>query len=120
MRAVEEWIGKNDNEAAPPRVKVRVFDRAGKCCEECDRPIRGKLRAEFDHKTALINGGENREKNLQVLCHECHGLKTKKDVAEKSYVYRSKARRIVRKPSRFACSRDSKFKKRIDGTVVAR
>lgn len=120
MRALPEWIGRTDDTPPPPRVKVRLFDRAGKCCESCGRPIIGKLRAQFDHKTALINGGENRESNFQVLCHECHGEKTKQDVAIKSRVYRSKAKRVARSPSRFPCSKGSPFKKKIGGAVVRR
>ena len=98
MRSVPEWIGKDDNTPPPPRVKVRIFDGQGKACACCGRSIVGRLRPQFDHKTALINGGENRETNLQCLCHECHGAKTKQDVAIKSRVYRSKVKRVARKP----------------------
>lgn len=87
-RSVAEWVGRSDDEAIPPRVKLRRFELAGKCCENCHRPIVGKLRPQFDHKTALINGGENREGNIQVLCHECHGQKTKQDLSDKSRTYK--------------------------------
>ena len=120
MRANPEWVGSNPDAVIPPRVKVRVFDRAGKKCECCGRSIVGKLRPQFDHKTALINGGENREANIQVLCHECHGQKTKQDVAIKSYVHRGKVKRIARPPSKFACSRTSPYRKKLTGEVVAR
>lgn len=84
-RAIDrEWIATNDDQAIPPRVKIRVFDRAGKRCEECTLPIIGKLRPEFDHKIALINGGKHCESNLQLLCSECHKVKTRSNVAEKS------------------------------------
>ena len=121
MRSVAEWVGKNDDTAIPPRVCVRIFERAGRKCECCGRPIVGKLRAQYDHKTALVNGGENRESNLQVLCHECHGEKTKQDVAIKARVYVRKKRVAgIRKPSRFACSRNSPWKKKVGGQVVPR
>jgi 5-methylcytosine-specific restriction protein A len=93
-REVPEWIGKNDDTAIPPRVKVRVFDRCnGQCCE-CGVLIVGSIRPEFDHVTAIANGGGNRESNLQLLCKPCHGAKTKGDVAEKSVSYRARLRHL--------------------------
>lgn len=84
------WVAKSDDQAIPPRVKLRVFERAGKRCEECTNLIIGKLRPEYDHKVALINGGAHTEANLQLLCSECHKVKTRVDVAEKSVMARKK------------------------------
>ncbi|BBB98559.1 MULTISPECIES: HNH endonuclease [Bradyrhizobium] len=43
---------------------------------------------QLDHIVALINGGENRERNLWPLCTSpCHSRKAKLDLAEKSRVY---------------------------------
>lgn len=84
------WVAKSDDQAIPPRVKLRVFERAGKRCEECTNLIIGKLRPEYDHKVALINGGAHTEANLQLLCSECHKVKTRADVAEKSVMARKK------------------------------
>jgi|APCry1669192522_1035417.scaffolds.fasta_scaffold31977_2 hypothetical protein len=100
-RIIKEWIGKNDNEAIPPRVKLRVFLRAEKHCAACTLLIVGKLRPEYDHVVALINGGQHRESNLQLLCSECHKAKTKLDVAEKSESYRKQLNAAgIRSPSR--------------------
>jgi 5-methylcytosine-specific restriction endonuclease McrA len=120
-RKVTEWRATNDNQAIPTRVKVRVFEKAGGVCTECTLPIRGKLLPAYDHIQALINGGENAESNLQLLCVPCHAIKTKADVAEKSRTYRKRVKHLgIKKPSRFAGSRDSKLKKKLDGTVVIR
>jgi 5-methylcytosine-specific restriction enzyme A len=101
-RAVEEWIGASDDQAIPARVKVRVFDAFGGRCAVCTLQIAGKLRPAYDHAIAIINGGENREANLQLLCVPCHALKTKADVAEKSVVYRKRAKHLgIKKPSTF-------------------
>ena len=99
MREVSEWIGATDDTAIPARVKVRAFDRcSGRCCE-CGVVIAGAVRPEFDHVVSLINGGENRESNLQLLCVPCHSLKTKSDVAEKATTYRKRAKHIgLKKP----------------------
>ena len=98
-REVPEWIGKTDDQAIPARVKVRVFLRAGGVCAECTLPIVGKLRPAYDHIQALINGGEHRESNLQLLCVPCHAVKTKADVAEKSATYRKRVKHLgIKKP----------------------
>jgi 5-methylcytosine-specific restriction endonuclease McrA len=99
-RELPEWIGKNDNEQIPPRVRVRIFERFGGRCNQCGIRIVGKVRPAFDHIIAIINGGSNRESNIQLLCAEpCHGQKTKSDVAAKSISYRKKLKAIgIKKP----------------------
>lgn len=120
-RTVNEWQGKNDDTTIPPRVKVRIFERDKGCCQSCGILVVGGVRPAFDHVVALINGGENREANLQLLCVPCHAVKTKADVAEKSTVARKRQKHLgVRKPSRFPGSRDSGWKKKISGEVVRR
>ena len=50
-----------------------------------------------------------------------HKAKTIVDLAEKSLVYRKRAAHLgIKKKSKFPCSRDSKFKKCVDGRVVRR
>ena len=89
-RAVEEWIGKSDDEAIPPRVRLRVFGNGH--CRKCGRQLRAGHWA-CDHIVALANGGEHRETNLQPLCNSpCHSDKTKADVAEKACAYKHRAR----------------------------
>ena len=87
-RSTDEWIGKHDDAAIPLRVKERVARASGDLCVKCDRKVGEKLRPEFDHVTPLILGGQNRESNIQLLCHECHGAKTKLDVKLKAKVAR--------------------------------
>lgn len=89
MRTVREWIGKDDNAKIPPRVKVRVRDRFNGICQLCKFPA---ILPHIDHITALINGGQNRESNLQPVCRPCHALKTKDDVKIKA-----KTARIAKK-----------------------
>lgn len=122
-RTVQEWIGKTDDEAIPARVKLRVFLAKDGRCEDCKNKITAALGPpQYDHVIALINGGENRESNVQLLCNGCHKKKTKADVAEKAMIYRKRIKHlgIGRKPSRFPCSRNSRFKKKISGEVVER
>lgn len=112
-RTVEEWRGKSDDAAIPARVQDRVAMKSNDCCQKCCRPVTGKLRAEIDHVIPIIIGGEHRESNLQLLCHECHAAKTKLDVKLKSKVARVRKRHLGIKPDR-KITRWRKF----DGTVV--
>lgn len=99
MRSTEEWIGATDDTAIPARVKIRVFDTNGGLCAICTRPIFGGLRPAYDHRVAIVNGGGNRESNLQLLCMPCHTGKTKTDVAEKSVTARVRAKHLgIKKP----------------------
>ena len=121
-RTPPEWIGKTPDEAVPPRVRVRVFERAAGKCAGCTRKLTARDKWQADHVLAVINGGANRERNLQLLCSWCHKLKTAEDVAEKALVYRKKSKHLGadRKRSSFATSRDGRLKQKIGGQVVDR
>ena len=93
-RSVPEWIGKTDDTPAPPRVRVRVFDRCNGCCGQCGRKISAGEKWTLEHLKALINGGKNRETNLGVTCDWCLPAKNSADVAEKSRVYAKRAKHI--------------------------
>lgn len=85
MRTLPEWIGKTDDQRAPPRVRQRIFDDCGGKCHICGVIIIGKKWA-LDHVKALVNGGENRQSNLKPVHITCHAIKTAADVAEKAKV----------------------------------
>lgn len=117
-RAVEEWIGKTDDSAIPPKVKIRLFEATKGRCQNCGVQIRPGNGPQYDHRKALINGGENRENNLQVLCLNCHSAKTKGDVAEKSAVAQKKGKHIgAKKPKR---PWGNGLRRKMNGQVVPR
>lgn len=94
-RSVTEWIGKTDDAAIPPRVKLRVLDRQGGKCAHCNRKLGVAGEGiEYDHIKALVNGGEHREANLQALDPMCHRAKTNEDVAEKATVARVRKKHL--------------------------
>jgi hypothetical protein len=95
-RSVAEWVGKSDDTPVPPRVRVRVFKVKNGKCHRCGRQIdaAGGERWTCEHLIALINGGENRERNLDVTCNWCLPAKNAEDTAEKSRVYVRAARNI--------------------------
>lgn len=121
-RAVPEWRGKTPSTPVPPRVRVRVFIRDdGRCQCGCERRITVGEKWQTDHRQALTNGGENRERNLFTLLTAHHKIKTRADVAEKSKVARIRARHLgIKKPSTFACSKNSPWRKKINGQVERR
>ena len=88
VREVPEWWGKDDNTPIPERVADRIVARAHSCCQICGNRVR--FGGQIDHVVALINGGENREDNLQFLCKPCHTAKTGQDVALKAKSYRKR------------------------------
>lgn len=93
-RSVEEWVGKTPETPIPPRVQLRIMDRQNCRCNGCGRELGLKLKAQFDHRPALINGGEHRESKIVAVCAECHSERTADDVAEKSETYHMRAKHL--------------------------
>lgn len=119
-RTVAEWIGATPDTAVPPRVRLRVLEKFKHACAGCTRSIATGDPWTCDHKQALINSGENRERNLQPLCAWCDPPKTAADVAEKSKVYdRTLNHAGIRKAKGrpMPGTRASGVRRRMDGTV---
>lgn len=122
-RATKEWIGKTADSRVPPRVRQRVFDRYGGICYLSGRLILPGEPWDLEHVIALILGGENRESNLRPALKDKHKAKTKVDVAAKakSNTVRQKHLGIKkRKGPPMPGSRDSKWKRKMDGTIERR
>jgi len=124
-RSVPEWIGKNDDVSIPMRVRLRVFEAHGGICGISGRKITPADDWQIDHIIALANGGEHRENNLQPVLAEPHKVKTRTDVARKAKSNRVRAKHLTgrgtaRKGPPMPGSRDSQWKRKIDGTVERR
>jgi 5-methylcytosine-specific restriction enzyme A len=105
------------------KTKAQAFARAAGVCEGegCGARLTiGKFR--FDHRIPDQMGGDNSIDNCTVLCLACDlGRKTPHDLRDISKVKRIESKhRGIRKRSKFACSKDSPFKKKISGEVVRR
>lgn len=102
-RTAPEWIGKTDDAMPGKLVRKRLRDRHSNCCWQCGGAFGPGNGAHCDHVIPLIDGGENRESNLQMLCPKCHGAKTSAEAKA-----RKKARDIqerhfeARRPSRLS------------------
>lgn len=57
---------------------IRRLQRDG--CAACACPLKGK--GHIDHIVALVNGGSNGRRNLQLLCQPCNNAKHVKDPIE--------------------------------------
>lgn len=115
-RKVKEWVGKTDDTMPPPSVRLRIFERDGGRCRLTGKKILAGDKRDLDHIVPLADGGENRESNLAPVLHYAHQQKT---VEENKA--RAKAKRT--KIKQFGMTRQkpkSRFKKRMDGTVVFR
>lgn len=98
-RAVPEWIGANDDAPVPDRVRVRVFEAKGGVCHSCERKINAGDKWTCEHVIALINGGMNRESNLDLTCEWCLPAKNAADVAIKSKSAKIRKRHLgIKKP----------------------
>ncbi len=100
-RSVPEWIGRDDDDPVPPRVRLRVWEAKGGRCHRCTRKIMVGETWTCEHVKAVINhNGMNRESNLDLTC--CNCLKPKKDedlaIKSKTYAMRTKHLGIETKP----------------------
>lgn len=120
-RSTQEWIAKHDDQRVPDYVRLRVFARHNGICHLSGLKISASDKWELEHITALCNGGEHREGNLAPALVKPHKAKTALDLKQKAKNDRVRKRHLgIRKQSRFPASRDSKWKKRVDGSVVLR
>jgi 5-methylcytosine-specific restriction enzyme A len=121
-RSVEEWVGASDDAVPPPRVRLRVFERHGGICYLSGRKIHAGEQWELDHVRALCNGGENRESNLAPALKEAHRKKTASDVKLRAKDDRVRKKHLgIKSVSRpMPGSKASRWKKKLDGTVVER
>jgi 5-methylcytosine-specific restriction endonuclease McrA len=103
------------------KTKAQAAERANGLCEGCGRILRtGDFH--YDHTLPCNLGGEPTLDNCAVLCRSCHVLKTSSEdvprIAKAKRNYRKS--RGIKKPSKFPGARNSKFKKKLDGTVELR
>ena len=121
-RAVPEWIGKTPETRVPDRVKLRIVLRQDGKCALSETKFRPGDKIEYDHDVALINGGENRESNLQAVLSARHKEKTKADVKQKAKDSRIRQNHlgIKTKKTTMAGSKASKWRKPLNGPAVLR
>lgn len=106
----------------PTKVKVAAFKRADGHCESCGAKLYpGKTH--YDHVIPDALGGEPVIENCEVLCTNCHGAKTAvQDIPRIAKAKRGEAKHLGARQSRnpMPGSRASRWKRKMDGSVVRR
>lgn len=97
-RSVPEWVGATPDTPAPPRVRLRVWDREHGKCHRCTRKIPTGDAWVLEHRDAIINGGANAERNLCLSCSWCVPAKNAEDAAVKSAVATKRKKHLGIKP----------------------
>lgn len=122
MRSVPLWVGASDDAKVPDRVKLRIFEREGGRCWITGRKIHPGDTWDLDHKIALCNGGRHSEDNLAPAIREAHRAKTAEDVAQRAKDDRVRKKHLgIHRPKQIVPgSKASRWKKKLDGTVVPR
>lgn len=102
VRSVPMWVGRDDDQAPPQRVRDRVYDRFGGRCHKCTRLIGTGETWTCEHVIAITNGGANSEANLNLTCCNCLPAKNAEDAAIKRKNTQVRyAHRGIRPPSRW-------------------
>ena len=107
----------------PKSVRRDTFTRAKGCCQDCGIKIIAGNGPEYDHAVPDALGGEPTLDNCVVRCTKCHRLKTStRDVPQIAKMKRQRDRAIgIKRTSQtFPGGKQSRFKRRIDGTVIDR
>lgn len=101
-RPVKEWIGKRPESMPTKLVKLRIYTRQnGLCACGCTRVMNLERDAiDCDHIVPLIDGGENRESNLQLMLAEHHVEKTKVENSQRAHARRHQAKAFTRPASK--------------------
>lgn len=122
MRTVPEWVGKTDDAAVPPRVRLRVWELHNGVCHISLRKIMPGDEWHLDHILPLADGGQHRESNLAPALSKPHRIKTRDEAR-----LRAKVRRVAKKHLGINKSRSpmpfgkgSPFKRKVGGGVVLR
>ena len=107
----------------PAKIKVAAYRLCQGRCEGCTAPLLPG-RFQYDHRLPVAMGGASSLDNCEVLCSACHGAKT----CERDIPTIAKSNRVRNKfigaktPSRrpLPGGRNSKYKIKLDGSVVPR
>lgn len=121
-RTTPEWIAKHPDQSVPPRVRLRVFERCGGRCHISGRKIGPADKWDLEHIVPLADGGEHREGNIAPALIDEHKKKTSREATQRAKERRVRQKHLGIHKTRFPMrgGKNSRFKKKIDGTVEER
>ncbi|NGP19154.1 HNH endonuclease [Devosia aurantiaca] len=103
---LKEWVGRRPESMPGQTVLFRLHAKQGGICAcGCGQVMNFNVdKIDCDHIVALIDGGENRESNLQLLLNACHKVKTAAEASARSEERKHKAKAFtaLRRPKRGA------------------
>lgn len=103
--------------------RTRLFLLHGGVCHLCTRRIAPGEEWQVEHPQARALGGADVDDNMKPAHVDCHKPKTARDVAMMAKINRVRAKHLgvkTRRSRPVPGSRNSPFKKHLDGTVTRR
>jgi 5-methylcytosine-specific restriction endonuclease McrA len=61
------------------RIRERIITRDMMVCQICGTLCTGKKNRHVDHIRAVVDGGDDSDGNLRLLCQSCHSRRTLRD-----------------------------------------
>lgn len=114
-------IGTTRRGSLSARKKLAIWEKEKGCCMLCGIKLKtgGFI---YEHVRALELGGEDTEDNIRLTCKPCATEKTKNDHSMAAKAKRQKANTLGLKTSKtpLPFGKGSKWKKKLDGSVVRR
>lgn len=91
---LKEWVGRRPESMPGQTVLFRLHAKQGGTCAcGCGQIMNFNVdKIDCDHIVALIDGGENRESNCQLLLNACHKAKTAQEAGARSEERKHKAK----------------------------
>lgn len=108
-----------DRRTFSQKKRAEIVLRQGGNCRDCGEKLQPS-RFQIDHRQALIHDGDNSDENLAAVCDACHRIKTKKDVHARAHADRVAVVGRQRRGPPMPGSRNSRFKKHMDGRTSYR
>lgn len=105
-----------------PSRRLAIFLKAEGCCHICGQQIKPGEKWEVEHPIPLAMGGADDESNMAPAHVDCHDGKTATDAGDIARAKRREAKHIgaYRSARPMDGSRNSRFKKHMDGRVSFR
>lgn len=116
-----EDVGTTARGHLSTRRKLGIWEREKGLCMMCSTRLQpGKFI--YEHVRALELGGTDTDDNIRLTCLPCAGVKTKDDHRRAAKAKRVKVKALGLKKSKnpLPGSKGSKWKRKMDGTVVRR
>lgn len=119
------WSLPEQRERLTRKQFVALFMRQDGKCPECRQKLEmkgGRVVCVDEHVEPLWRSGSNDLTNRELWCKPCSTDKTSRETTERMDGYRVRDKHIgaLKSRSPMPCGRGSRWKKKMDGTVVPR